>query len=138
MKSKSKVTSIRVEPELYNKFKKTVELQNKQVSSVVSEFMSKHIEQHEMKMELFETRRNRIKVGFDKIKNEIDWSKVSRYSFTSISNFNPNWREEHLESVCKYEKENSGFKNAFAYILDTEDPYHIDILLLESKEAEKV
>lgn len=40
---KSKVTSIRVDPELYEKFKEAVDYQGKQVSSVVASMMADHV-----------------------------------------------------------------------------------------------
>lgn len=43
MKTKSKVTSIRVEPELYERFKSILESQGKQVSDSVSEFIENHV-----------------------------------------------------------------------------------------------
>lgn len=52
MKTKSKVTSIRVEPELYDKFKKILESQNKQVSDKVSEFIDFQVRVNEAVQEL--------------------------------------------------------------------------------------
>lgn len=52
MKTKSKVTSIRVEPELYEKFKSILESQNKQVSGLVCEFIDNQVMINEAVQEL--------------------------------------------------------------------------------------
>lgn len=134
MKTKSKVTSIRVEPELYEKFKEAVEAEGRQVSAVVSGMMNKHVESYEMQMDLRQRNHNRLKIGFDKIKNEIDWTKVSKHTFITISlNQIANSRTS-LTSLVENQIKETGFKNPRYIKLETGNYPFADFLVLEQIE----
>ena len=134
MKTKSKVTSIRVEPELYEKFKEAVEVEGRQVSAVVSGMMNKHVESYEMQMDLRQRNHNRLKIGFDKIKNEIDWTKVSKHTFITISlNQIVNSRIS-LNLLVENQIKETGFKNPRYIKLETGNYPFADFLVLEQIE----
>ena len=134
MKTKSKVTSIRVEPELYEKFKEAVEAEGRQVSAVVSGMMNKHVESYEMQMDLRQRNHNRLKIGFDKIKNELDWTKVSKHTFITIGlNQIANSRTS-LTSLVENQIKETGFKNPRYIKLETGNYPFADFLVLEQIE----
>lgn len=131
MKTKSKVTSIRVEPELYDKFKEVVEAEGRQVSAVVCRMMNRHIESHEMQMDLRQRNHDRLKIGFDKIKDQIDWSKVSRHTFVTITRLQIVNARSNIELMIDENVKATGFVNPVPYILETGDCSVIDIFVVE-------
>ena len=139
MSNKSKVTSIRVDSEIYDKFKDIVAEEGKQVSAAMNKMMQKHIEQHETILYCSQQEHNRIKAGFEKIKDQIDWTKVSRYTFSSVSSYVgvgqnlPNF----IDSVIKREIQRTEMQNPIAYILETDGGFNkIDLLIIEPKTQE--
>lgn len=85
--TKSKVTSIRVDPELYEKFKEVVEVEGKQVSTVLSEMMEKHVERVAKSQKYNMECDERFKAIFRKyhLNGEIEFEKIANYSYAETS-----------------------------------------------------
>lgn len=84
--TKSKVTSIRVDPELYEKFKEAVDYQGKQVSSVVARMMVDHVNSVE-KMVVANKQANVRKAAFiQKLELSGDFQpmKTSRIAYAEL------------------------------------------------------
>lgn len=136
MKTKSKVTSIRVDSEVYAEFKEVVAKEGKQVSAVMNEMMQKHIEQHKTIHYISWQNQNRIKVGFDKIKDQIDWSKVSRHAFVSVSAIHLFNDRSNIDDVIARAVIGTGFVKPVPCILETGDAGRIDLFVIEPKKQE--
>lgn len=87
MKTKSKVTSIRVGPEIYEKFKEVVEVEGRQVSTVLSEMMEKHVEKVSKKRESNRLTTERMRTIYQKnsLSGQIEFEKIFRYTYAETS-----------------------------------------------------
>lgn len=84
---KSKVTSIRVDPELYKKFKEAVDYQGKQVSSVVASMMVGHINSVEKMVEANKQANVRKTAFIQKLELSGDFQpmKTSRLAYAELT-----------------------------------------------------
>lgn len=134
--SKSKVTSIRVDPELYEKFKEAIEAEGKQVSTVLSEVMEKHVEKVSKEREWNRLTTERMRAIYQKnsLNGGIEFEKISRYTYaetrgTSYPDFSFA-NQIAQQQIARHEFDPAKTKT---FIENFEDVKVTGILLIEEK-----